>query len=70
MSNREELRKKLKDSIKNKRMIRANKEEKEKFVDNNLKNLGINDIEKFKEQIKKLNPEKLKQELNKLNINF
>jgi hypothetical protein len=68
MSNREELRKKLKDSIKNKRIMRSTKDEKEKFVDNNLKNLGISDIEKFKEQIKKLNPEKLKQELNKLNI--
>jgi hypothetical protein len=65
MSNREELRKKLKDSIKNKRIMRSTKDEKEKFVDNNLKNLGISDIEKFKEQIKKLNPEKLKQELNK-----
>lgn len=48
--------------------MRSTKDEKEKFVDNNLKNLGISDIEKFKEQIKKLNPEKLKQELNKLNI--
>lgn len=68
MSNREELKKKIRDSIKNKRIMRSTKDEKEKFVDNNLKNLGISDIEKFKEQIKKLNPEKLKQELNKLNI--
>ena len=68
MSNREELKKKIRDSIKNKRIMRSTKDEKEKFVDNNLKNLGISDIEKFKEQIKKLNPEKLKQELIKLNI--
>ena len=68
MSNREELKKKLRESIKNKSIIRSNKEQKEKFVDENLKNMGINDIEKFKEQLKKLDAEKLKKELNKLNI--
>jgi len=68
MSNREELKKKLRDSIKNKSIIRSNKEQKEKFVDNNLKNIGIDDIEKFKDQIKNLDPEKLKDVLNKLNI--
>ena len=68
MSNREELKKKLRDSIKNKSIIRKNKEQKEKFVDDNLKNLGINDVEKFKDQIKKLDAEKLKKELSKLNI--
>jgi hypothetical protein len=70
MSNREDLRKKLREKLREKKMFRNSKEQKETFVDNELKKAGIDDIEKFKEQIKNLNPNFLKEELKKLNISI
>lgn len=70
MSNREDLRKKLREKLTEKKMFRKSKEQKETFVDNELKKAGVDDIEKFKEQIKNLNPNLLKEELKKLNISI
>ncbi len=59
--NRDELRKKLKEKIKNKQVYRCSKDEKEKFVQNKLKEAGIKeDLDKIKESLKKLNPDQLK----------
>lgn len=67
---REELRKKLKERIKLGKLGRSSKDEKEKYVDDNIKKMGIEDTTKFKEELKKMNPEKLKEELKKLNISL
>lgn len=69
MSDREELRKKLREKIKGKQIIRNTKEQKETFVDSQLKKAGI-DPKKFKEQMENINPNLLKEELKKLNISI
>ena len=71
MSTKEDLRKKLREKIKGKQMIRSTKDQKETFVDNELKKSGV-DLKKFKEDIKNLNidPKLLKEELKKLNISI
>ena len=40
------------------------------ILDDNIKKMGIEDTTKFKEELKKMNPEKLKEELKKLNISL
>ena len=73
---REELRKKLKDNIKNKEILRSNKDVKAKVTDNtiiddNLKNLGISDMNELKnymESIKDINPDLLLKQLQSLGI--
>ena len=52
--------------LKEKKLFRSSKEEKEKFVEKNLSDIGISDIDKFKKDLKKMNPEKMKEELQKL----
>ncbi len=69
MSTREDLKKKLRDKIKGKQIIRTTKEQKETLIDNQLKKAGI-DPETFKEQMKNINPNLLKEELKKLNISI
>ena len=68
--NRNELKKKLREKIQSGKLRRSSIAEKEKYLDNNLEKMGINDTDKFKEELKKLNPEKLKEELKKLNISL
>lgn len=68
--NKDELRKKLREKLQNKKILRSNKDQKETFVNDNLKKMGIQDPDKFKDDLKKLNPDKLKSELKKFNINL
>jgi hypothetical protein len=73
--NKDELRKKLREKLQNKKILRSNKDQKETFVNDNLKKMGIQNPDKFKEDLKKLNPDKLnpdklKNELKKFNINL
>ena len=61
IENKDELRKKLKDKIKNKQITRLSNDEKEKFVQKKLKESGINeDLDKIKETLKKFKPDQLK----------
>jgi len=67
---RDELKKKLKEKIKMGQLKRSSNVEKEKYLDENIKKMGVEDTTKFKEELKKMNPEKLKEELKKLNISL
>jgi len=70
-SNREELKKKLKNKIKEKETLRSNKVIKEEVVDNNLKNLGINNIDelkKYMDSIKDIDKGFLMDELTKMGV--
>ena len=67
---RDEIKKKLNERIKMGKLGRSSKIEKEKYLDDNIKKMGIQDTNKFKEELKKMNPEKLKEELKKLNISL
>ena len=71
MDNKEELKKKLREKIKQKQMVRASPETRD-IYDNNLKNLGIKndyDMKKFLDEIKHLDQDKLKDTLSKIGIN-
>ena len=57
IQNRDELKKKLNDKIKINKLGRSSKQDKEKYLDNNLTKMGIIDKEKFKEDLKKMNPD-------------
>ncbi len=60
---KEDLRKRLRSKINNQKVMRKNNSIKEEFLDKKLKESGIEDIEKFKENIKKMDPTKLLQNL-------
>ncbi len=60
---KEDLRKRLREKINNQKVMRKNNSIKEEFLDKKLKESGIEDIEKFKENIKKMDPTKLLQNL-------
>ena len=62
-ANKEDLRKRLREKINNQKIMRKNNNIKEEFLDKKLKESGIEDIEKFKENIKKMDPTKLLQNL-------
>ena len=64
-SSKEDLLKKLRSKINDKSIMRKNDNIKKDFADKKLKESGIDDIEKFKESIKKMDPEKL---LNNLKL--
>lgn len=49
-----ELRKKLKQKLDNKKMLRTNKEFKNNLINENLKKNGIEDVDKFKNDIKNI----------------
>ncbi len=56
---KENLRKKLREKIRDKGLMRKNNNIKEEFLDKKLKESGIEDIEKFKESMKKMDPAQL-----------
>jgi hypothetical protein len=68
---REELRKKLRASIEEKKLLRSSNQIKNKVVDDNLKKKGITDVEKFKKDLKKMDLEKMLEKLksNGIDIN-
>jgi hypothetical protein len=66
---RETLRKKLKEKIQGKKILRSSNNHKESLLDNELEKSGI-DVAKFKEQMKSMNPNLLKEQLKKLNISI
>jgi hypothetical protein len=70
-SKREELKKKLKNKIKEQETLRSNKVVKEEIVDNNLKNLGINSMDELKtymDSIKDIDKAVLMEQLTKMGI--
>jgi hypothetical protein len=70
-SKREELKKKLKNKIKEQETLRSNKVVKEEIVDNNLKNLGINSMDELKtymDSIKDIDKGVLMEQLSKMGI--
>ena len=70
-SKREELKKKLKNKIKGQETLRSNKVIKEEVVNNNLKNLGINNMDELKtymDSIKDIDKGVLMEQLNKMGI--
>jgi hypothetical protein len=70
-SKREELKKKLKNKIKEQETLRSNKVVKEEIVDNNLKNLGINSMDELKtymDSIKDIDKGVLMEQLTKMGI--
>lgn len=68
---REELRKKLRASIEEKKLLRSSNQIKNKVIDDNLKKKGITDVEKFKKDLKKMDLEKMLEKLksNGIDIN-
>ena len=68
---REELRKKLRASIEEKKLLRSSNQIKNKLIDDNLKKKGITDVEKFKQDLKKMDLEKMLEKLksNGIDIN-
>jgi hypothetical protein len=55
--NKDTLRNKLKEKLKNKKLLRLNKEKKDELINNNLNNLNnlnINDTEKFKKDLQNI----------------
>lgn len=68
---RDELRKKLRASINEQKLLRSSKQVKDKVIDDNLKKNGISDLEKFKKDIKKMDLEKMLEKLktNGIDIN-
>jgi len=71
MDRKEELRNRLRNKIKQKQSIRCNKEQKNDIIDDNLKNLGINNMEQLKEYmkaIKDIDKDYLKSELIKMGL--
>lgn len=70
MADRNELKKKLKEKIKNQKIMRATKDQKQTFVDENLKKLGISeeDLVEFKKNMEKLNLGELNKQLKNAKI--
>jgi hypothetical protein len=60
-----QLKKKLKDKLNSQKLLRSNKEQKEKVVDMNLKKVGIEDSKKFKNMMKNMNINNLTDEIKK-----
>ena len=67
---KEELRKKLREKIKNKENFRTTKENRE-IIDDNLKNLGVNNMDALKNivnQTKNMDPTQIKKSLASFGI--
>ena len=71
MDRKEELKNKLKNKIKEKQSVRGNKQQKNDIIDDNLKNLGIHNMDQLKEYmkaIKDIDKDYLKSELIKMGL--
>lgn len=71
MDNKDELKRKLREKIKNKQMVRTAPEARN-IYDENLKNLGIkndNDMKKYLDELKSLDQNQLKDTLSRIGIN-
>lgn len=71
MDRKEELKNRLRNKIKEKQSVRGNKQQKNDIIDDNLKNLGIHNMDQLKEYmkaIKDIDKDYLKSELIKMGL--
>jgi len=71
MDRKEALKNRLRNKIKEKQALRGNTQQKDNIIDDNLKNLGINNMDQLKEYmnaIKDMDKDYLKSELIKMGL--